>query len=183
MKKLFFLLIMFVNVQIGFKVAEFNLTMNFGSRVLAQHMFKEAGDNCFMGGEWWYVPAYMECEARDSKEYHCAFCNVGFDTYEEKASHETTCEKKEENNFHCSFCDHGFSTREDWESHEKSCDHNPQRIMYECYTCGAEFPTEKERNNHSERCLPKVTNCSKCHESFVNKYGYKHHRCWGSGTK
>ena len=175
MKKLFVLMLLFVNVQLSFvdKSCEFH----FGTNVQAQHMYKEYGDNCYINGQYWDVGPFAECDSIDKDMYQCSFCKQWFKEYEEMAQHTTTCNEKHETDYACGYCNSTFYSEDDRNEHEETCSRNPNRKQYECARCGKAFASEKEFNNHMP-CDPKVFYvCEKCHVPFDDKYLYLHHKC------
>ncbi len=99
MKRLILLLILFVNLQIVITHEDMRLFSY--STASAQHMTREAGDNCHDDEIGWYFTT-LPCEGVIVDAYVCGYCGKGFgDDKQARDLHEKECMERP---IQCPFC-------------------------------------------------------------------------------
>lgn len=99
MKRLILLLILFVNLQIVITHEDMKLFSY--STASAQHMTREAGDNCHDDEIGWYFTT-LPCEGVIVDAYVCGYCGKGFgDDKQARDLHEKECMERP---IQCPFC-------------------------------------------------------------------------------
>ena len=100
MKRLILLLILFVNLQIVITHEDMQLFSY--STASAQHMTREAGDNCHDDEIGWYHSPFTNCDDTFVDAYVCGYCGKGFgDNKSARDSHEKECIERP---IQCPFC-------------------------------------------------------------------------------
>ena len=98
MKKILLLLIMLVNLQVVIRCNY--IGMDCGLTASAQHMTREAGDNCQddEDGLWYYYANMALCNnGPEILGYPCHYCNQANDSEDERRLHEWCCPYNPEN--------------------------------------------------------------------------------------
>ena len=87
MKKILFLLILFFNIQLACFQDEWSVKAGFKAE--AQHMYKEAGDNCQKGNKWYMVSEL--CDGAEESTHTCQYCGLYFSLERDRKSHQRKC--------------------------------------------------------------------------------------------
>lgn len=107
-------MILFVNLQIV--INEGKGVVSSFSNAYAQHMTREADDNCYLAGFGWYHSPFSECEEPIVDGYNCSYCNSLFSSSETRDAHEEVCPQRPHE---CEYCHEMISGS--MASHEVIC--------------------------------------------------------------
>ena len=80
-------MILFANIQLAFINEQWSLVI--GTEVMAQHMYKEAGDNCQKGNKWYMVSEL--CEGADESSHTYQYCGLYFTLERDRNTHQRIC--------------------------------------------------------------------------------------------
>lgn len=58
--------------------------------VYAQHMYREAGDNCVSGGQWYHTTSNV-CFEDAKADFRCTYCGLYFDSQTGLTTHMKAC--------------------------------------------------------------------------------------------
>lgn len=139
MKRILLFLLLFVNLQIVFHNGILDCSF---TSVYAQHMTREAGDNCYDSEIGWYHSPFSDCKDVDVTP-SCQYCGTNFNTDLARREHEKDCPSKPKA-YNCNYCNEGFDDFADFCNHE---DHCPER--FKCYRCGNGFSSQYDLDNHT----------------------------------
>lgn len=87
MKKLFILLLLSVGIHINFR--DNTIDLRFFAPLSAQHMYREASDNCLKNNLWYQVIDL--CDAPGESAYRCDYCGLYYQTVTAKNTHKKVC--------------------------------------------------------------------------------------------
>lgn len=138
MKRILLFLLLFVNLQIVFHNGILDCSF---TSVYAQHMTREAGDNCYDSEIGWYHSPFSDCKDVDVTP-SCQYCGTNFNTDLARREHEKDCPSKPKA-YNCNYCNEGFDGFADFCNHE---DHCPER--FKCSRCGNKFTSQQALNSH-----------------------------------
>ena len=98
MKKILFFLLLFVNLHVF--ITNDGLQFHVGTIASAQHMYKEAGDNCYIEGwGWFYTIDTSDCDNGSSNRtqyWTCCYCQAQFLLFGEYSEHQIHCSAKDQ---------------------------------------------------------------------------------------
>ena len=140
MKRILLFLLLFVNLQIVFHNGILDCSF---TSVYAQHMTREAGDNCYDAEIGWYHSPFSDCRDVEVTPKKCQYCGTSFDTDLAVLQHEKDCSSKPKD-YECSYCHSGFDDLSSLNTHENQC---PER--FKCYRCGNGFSSQYDLDNHT----------------------------------
>lgn len=90
MKKLMLLLLLSANAQI--MIQDNKLEICVTSTAFAQHMYREAGDNCKLNNKWYQVTDL--CNSPEQSSLRCEYCGLYFTTVTLRNTHQKTCKHR-----------------------------------------------------------------------------------------
>lgn len=120
------------------------LTLSSFTSVYAQHMTREAGNNCFDAEIGWYSSPFSDCsDVVITPSCQCQYCGTYFETNLTKLQHEKSCPSRSKD-LVCSYCHCGFDDDSELNQHEQNC---PER--YKCSKCGQNFSSQEGLDSHT----------------------------------
>lgn len=84
------LLLLSANVQI--MIQDNKLEICVTSPIFAQHMYREAGDNCKLNNKWYQVTEL--CDGSELSSLRCEYCGLYFTTVALRNTHQKTCKHR-----------------------------------------------------------------------------------------
>jgi hypothetical protein len=123
MKRFIALFLFIVNLQVV--INNDQLSINIFTQAFAQHMTKEADDNCYDDEIGWYHSPFDDCSDVEVSAYKCSYCGEGFQDASARDWHQQNCPSKSNENYTCPYCGQQFSSSSERDSHENSCPNKP----------------------------------------------------------
>ena len=142
MKKILFILLLFVNLQCVIH-QDGGIELRSFTTAEAQHHTREADDNCWLPEIGWYHSDLPNCGIVEVTEYCCEFCTEHFNNPSDRDEHQSSCSSSPHE---CYKCFSHFDSEEKLAQHEATCK------TYKCpwENCDATFGTAAELAEHTD---------------------------------